>query len=115
MTIPYEDRSGYIAAADPDWLDTLDSARYDRLVYYKSPYNPPKLPTGSWFFPIAGASIPLACIYRESYQQPTNCLLTKHGRAMAYFSALAISRQAMTNGSPPLEQSCENITPASIA
>jgi HNH endonuclease len=49
MTIPYEDRSGYIAAADPDWLDTLESARYDRMVYYKSPYNPPKLPTGSWF------------------------------------------------------------------
>jgi hypothetical protein len=49
MTIPLEDRAGYITAADPDWLDTLNASGFDRLVYYKNPYNAPKLPIGSWF------------------------------------------------------------------
>ncbi len=49
MTIPLEDRAGYITAADPDWLDTLSASGFDRVVYYKNPYNAPKLPIGSWF------------------------------------------------------------------
>jgi HNH endonuclease len=49
MTIPLKDRAAFIAAADPDWLDTLNASGFDRLVYYKNPYNAPGLPIGSWF------------------------------------------------------------------
>lgn len=49
MTVPIHERAGYIAAADPAWLDFLYENEVDRFVYYKNPYNAPKLPIGSWF------------------------------------------------------------------